>query len=206
MRVACRMLALGIGIRLQGGSQMGDIDKVEVRIVTGDRARAGTAEQVVLGLGGKEFMIDSRANDFQRGSDRTYVLGDDATISDARHNNPRSLSLGEVEANPVYIRLGTTPEAEAAEPTTGGKGTLGDILNRATDAAGNAGDTVREGLTGVADSLRRFVASGDWNVEEVTVTVHAGGGSPVVYSALKGPDNAWIGGRGQPDQIVLQRG
>ena len=48
---------------------MSDIDKVEVRVVTGDRQRAGTSEQMVLGLGGKEFMLDSRAYDFQRGSE-----------------------------------------------------------------------------------------------------------------------------------------
>ena len=184
---------------------MGDIDKVEIRIRTGDRQRAGTGEQVVLGLGGSEFKLDSRANDFQRGSDRTYVLGDDATISDARHNDPRRLSLADVEANPVYLRLGTTPQAEEAEPTTGGKGALADLLNRATGAAGGAGEAVREGIMGTADSLRKLVASGDWNVEEATVTVHPAGGSPVVYSALKGEDNAWIGGRGQPDQVPLTR-
>ena len=50
---------------------MGDIDHVDVHIVTGDRARAGTAERVQLGLGGKEFELDSRANDFQRGADVT---------------------------------------------------------------------------------------------------------------------------------------
>ena len=59
---------------------------------------------------------------------------------------------------------------------------------------------------GTADSLRKLVASGDWNVEEATVTVHPAGGSPVVYSALKGEISAWIGGRGQPDQIPLTRG
>src|SRR5690349_14693912 len=100
---------------------MGDIDKVEVRVVTGDRAKAGTNEQIVLGLGGKEFNLDSRANDFERGSDRTYVLGDDANISDKRHNNPRSLSLTDVEAHPVYLRMGNSPEAEPEEPTTAGK-------------------------------------------------------------------------------------
>lgn len=184
---------------------MGNIDKVEVRVVTGDRQRAGTGEQVVLGLGGKEFMLDSRANDFERGSDRTYVLGEDANISDARHNNPRHLSLAEVEANPVYLRLGASPPAEAAEPTTGGKGALGDILNRATSAAGDAGAAVRGGIMGTADNLRKMIASGDWNLEEATVTVYSSDGAPVVYSALKGEDNTWIGGRGQADQVNLTR-
>lgn len=184
---------------------MSNIDKVEVRVVTGDRQRAGTGEQVVLGLGGKEFMLDSRANDFERGSDRTYVLGDDSNISDARHNNPRKLSLDEVEANPVYLRLGLTPEAEPAEPTAGGKGAIADILNRATGAAGEAGEAVRGGIMGTADSLRKLIASGDWNLEEATVTVHTSDGSPVVYSALKGEDNTWIGGRGQTDQVNLTR-
>ena len=185
---------------------MGDIERVEVRIVTGDRARAGTGERVVLGLGGQEFELDSSANDFQRGSDRTYILGENANISDARHNNPRRLTRAEVESSPVYLRIGLGPRVEQQEEsTTAGKGSLGDVLNRASGAAGDAGEALRRGIMGTADSLRTLVSSGDWNVEEATVTVHSESGPPVVYSALGGEENAWIGGRGQAKLIELTR-
>ena len=185
---------------------MGDLERVEVRIVTGDRARAGTGERVVLGLGGEEFELDSSANDFQRGSDRTYILGENANISDARQNNPRRLTLAEVESHPVYLRvgLGARP-TEQAESTSGGKGTLGDILNRASGAAGDAGAALRRGIMGTADSLRTLVSSGDWNVEEAAVTVYSEAAPPPVYSALGGDESAWIGGAGQAKMIELSR-
>jgi hypothetical protein len=182
---------------------MSEIHRVEVHIVTGDRKNAGTAEQVILGLGGQEFTLDSMANDFQRGSDRTYVLGEGANVSDARHNDPRSLSLAEVAAQPVYLRVGPAPQQDEAEPTRGGKGALADILNRAQDAAQDAGTAVRGGIMGTADTLRNYFASGDWNLEEATVTVRPADGAPMVFTALRGEDNAWLGGRGQPKQLVL---
>ena len=184
---------------------MGDINRVEVRIVTGDRARAGTAEQVMLGLGGQEFALDSMANDFQRGSDRTYVLGEDANISSTRKNDPRRLSRGDVEAQPVYLRIGRAVQAEEKEETRSGKGTLADIINRTMESASEAGAAVRHGLDSAADSMRTFLASGDWNLEEVTVTVYPDDGAPLVYQALGGDEQAWLGGRGQPTQLVLTR-
>lgn len=185
---------------------MGNIDHVEVHIMTGDRSRAGTAERVVLGLGGQEFEIDSRANDFQRGSDVTYVLGKGATVSSARHNDPRKLSLTDVEAHPVYLRVGLGPQAADSDETTApGKGGVGDVINRAAEAAGEAGAAVRKGIFGAADTLRTLVASGDWDVEEVTVTVHSDSGTPVVFNALAGEEHAWIGGPGQPKQLTLKR-
>ncbi len=182
---------------------MSEINRVEVHLVTGDRKNAGTAEQVILGLGGQEFALDSMANDFQRGSDRTYALGADATVSDARHNDPRGLSLDDVTAHPVYLRVGPAPQQREEEPTRGGKGALADILNRAQEAAQEAGSTAREGIMGTADTLRNYFASGDWNLEEATVTVRPAAGAPVVFTALRGEDNMWLGGRGQPKQLAL---
>ena len=185
---------------------MGDIDHVDVHIVTGDRARAGTAERVQLGLGGKEFELDSRANDFQRGADVTYTLGKGANITSARHNDPRDLNLADIEAHPVYLRIGLEPmSTPTEEKTESGKGAAADALNRAAEGAGEAGAAIHKGILGVADTIRTFVASGDWDVEEVTVTVHGENGSTTTYSALSGEDHAWIGGPGQPKQLTLNR-
>jgi len=182
-----------------------EINRVEVHIVTGDRKNAGTAEQVVLGLGGQEFTLDSMANDFQRGSDRTYILGEGANVSDARRNNPRSLSLGDVEAQPVYLRIGEAANPIEVEATRGGKGAAADMLNRAMEASQDAGTAVQEGIMDGADTLRNYFASGDWNLEEVTVTVRAESGAPISYVALRGEDNVWLGGRKQPKQLMLSR-
>ena len=46
-----------------------------VQVITGDVANAGTDGNVYLGLGGREFRIDSRADDFERNSWREYVMG-----------------------------------------------------------------------------------------------------------------------------------
>ena len=55
---------------------MTEISKVTVRVVTGDFDRAGTTGEVYLGLAGMEFKLNSVASvDYERGSDRTYVLG-----------------------------------------------------------------------------------------------------------------------------------
>jgi hypothetical protein len=45
------------------------------QIMTGDVPRAGTDGNVCLGIGGREFHLDSGADDFERGSLRNYVLG-----------------------------------------------------------------------------------------------------------------------------------
>lgn len=47
----------------------------ECRIVTGDVDGAGTDGRVYLGLAGREFGVNSRLDDFERGSDMSYVFG-----------------------------------------------------------------------------------------------------------------------------------
>lgn len=45
------------------------------QIITGDVDGAGTDGRVYLGIGGREFRLDSREDDYERGSWREYVLG-----------------------------------------------------------------------------------------------------------------------------------
>ena len=65
------------------------IESIHLHIQTGKLSRAGTNGDVYLGLCGREFHIDSKANDFEAGSARVYVFGTSATVLDAAVNDPR---------------------------------------------------------------------------------------------------------------------
>ncbi|TCJ89954.1 hypothetical protein [Nocardia alba] len=54
---------------------MTQISGFECRIVTSDVDGAGTNGRVYLGLAGREFGVNSRLDDFERGSDLSYVFG-----------------------------------------------------------------------------------------------------------------------------------
>lgn len=86
---------------------MAAITKIEVRIITGDRGGAGTDGDVYLGLGGREFFLDAHVDDFEQGSDYTYVLGSEANVNYAEFNDPRApqLDTADLDAFPKYIRF-----------------------------------------------------------------------------------------------------
>ena len=93
---------------------MAAITRIELRVVTGDRTDAGTDGAVFLGLGGREFNVDSRGevNDFERGSDRTYIFGSGATVNRPEENDPRSpwqIDSNDVGRVPRYIRFEPGP-------------------------------------------------------------------------------------------------
>ncbi|MGE5685841.1 MAG: hypothetical protein ACM3ZS_11990 [Nitrososphaerota archaeon] len=52
---------------------MPSISRLSVRIVTRHLTYAGTDGNIYLGICGREFLIDSKEDDFERGSDRTYA-------------------------------------------------------------------------------------------------------------------------------------
>src|SRR5262249_6015425 len=54
---------------------MAKVTCISCQIVTGDVDGAGTDGRVYLGVGGREFRLDSREDDYERGSWREYVLG-----------------------------------------------------------------------------------------------------------------------------------
>jgi hypothetical protein len=80
---------------------------IELHLQTGNESGAGTDGDVYLGLGGREFSIDTTSDDFERGSGRTYVLGEGANIRNAEFNDPRQQQLftENVPSFPVYIRF-----------------------------------------------------------------------------------------------------
>src|SRR3954470_7629539 len=98
---------------------MAAITRIEANVRTGNRAGAGTDGNIFLGIGGREFVLDSSADDFEQNSNRTYVLGvsvpGETTVTNAAHNDPRTdyvLDSTFLERFPVYIRF----EPEGSNP------------------------------------------------------------------------------------------
>ena len=93
---------------------MAQINSIQLHIQTGGLSGAGTDGDVYLGLGGREFCVDTTSDDFERGAARVYVLGDGATIRNAAVNDPRNPQLfTERVANfPVYIRFQPTTRTD----------------------------------------------------------------------------------------------
>jgi hypothetical protein len=86
----------------------GPISKIVLRVKTGNRADAGTDGDVFLGIGGRELFVDSHSDDFERGSDRTYIFGAGATVVRPAENDPRSpsqLTFDDLRLAPRYIRF-----------------------------------------------------------------------------------------------------
>jgi len=89
---------------------MASINQLRLRLVTGNREDAGTNGDVFLGVAGREFNVDSQGdiNDFERGSDRTYVFGEGATVLRPGENDPRSPWQTDTEnllSSPIYVRF-----------------------------------------------------------------------------------------------------
>jgi hypothetical protein len=94
---------------------MAPINTISVQIVTSNLENAGTDGDVYLGICGREFYLDSGANDFERGSNRIYILGEGSNIENRDANNPRKpqLNTDHLGNFPVYIRFdpqGNSPD------------------------------------------------------------------------------------------------
>lgn len=96
------------------------ITRIELQLQTGEQSGAGTDGDVYLGLCGREFYIDSSKDDFEKGTSRTYIFGDensDRNVEHADFNDPTThyLRTENLEKFPVYIRfhpLGSNPRAD----------------------------------------------------------------------------------------------
>lgn len=87
---------------------MATITSMELRIRTGNAPDAGTDGDVFLGLGGREFFVDSGGDDFQRGADKVYIFGEGANVLRPNENDPRSplpIDPVEIPRFPIYLRL-----------------------------------------------------------------------------------------------------
>jgi hypothetical protein len=97
---------------------MVDITTLFVRTVTATKPGSGTDGDVFVGICGREFFIDSEKDDFERGQDRTLLLGEkpallptNIDIVPVRNdwlNDPRNLYKLKTEnlyKYPVYVRF-----------------------------------------------------------------------------------------------------
>jgi hypothetical protein len=86
---------------------MANVTRIDVRLKTGSRGGAGTDGDVYIGVGGREFYIDTSYDDFETGSDRTYVLGQGANIKHATYNDPNQPPIQDTDVDrfPVYLRF-----------------------------------------------------------------------------------------------------
>ncbi len=86
------------------------------QMITGKVSGGGTDGNVYVGVGGREFKLDSSADDYEAGSWREYVLGDIASgpgtgftpVLEPDLNDPRKgfpLNTVNLNKSPVYIRF-----------------------------------------------------------------------------------------------------
>lgn len=99
---------------------MAQVTGVLCQMITRNVDGAGTDGRVFLGLGGREFRLDSKEDDFERGSWREYILGrgpiepnlppPQIRVTSPSRNDPRSqlrLDTARLSKTPVYIRFET---------------------------------------------------------------------------------------------------
>jgi len=92
---------------------MAQIESIQVNIETGDESGGGTDGSIYVGVCGREFHLDTSADDFERGSSHEYVLGEGSDVVNPAVNDPRKqvLLTEDVESFPIYVRF---------EPNDGG--------------------------------------------------------------------------------------
>lgn len=103
---------------------MANITGILAQIITGDIDDAGTDGRVYLGLGGREFRLDSSKDDYERGSWREYILGEgpiepnlpppQIRVEWPDFNDPRKgweLDSVNLMKSPVYVRF--EPEGDS---------------------------------------------------------------------------------------------
>jgi hypothetical protein len=93
---------------------MPQISKIALTINTGDVQGAGTDGDVYLGVCGREFRVDTGSEDFQRGSSKEYIFGDDANVLRPELNDPRDhlLFVENLARFPIYLRFQPTNRAD----------------------------------------------------------------------------------------------
>ena len=97
---------------------MAKITSILCEIITGRVSGASTDGNVYMGLGGREFRLDSTQDDYQSGSLRDYILGGapfgsnlsspQIRVQNKDQNDPRKgfpLDTSDLSLTPVYIRF-----------------------------------------------------------------------------------------------------
>jgi hypothetical protein len=121
------LIGLTVLVGFGASAEAQQVTQIQARIVTADVTGAGTDAKVFLGVGGREFRLDSDnpSGDFERGQDVTYTLGVNANanfmrnpagdtgtfnIENAADNDPRlppglDVRAAENPRLPIYIRM-----------------------------------------------------------------------------------------------------
>ncbi len=83
------------------------VERIDVVITTANVSDAGTDGNVYLGICGREFCCDTRADDFERGATGSFTFGEFANVRKAGMNDPRHppLNAEHMDRFPVYIRF-----------------------------------------------------------------------------------------------------
>lgn len=86
---------------------MANISSIRVNVQTRSISGGGTDGDVYLGFAGREFYLDTSADDFEAGSTRSYVLGQGSNVLHGSSNDPRTPQLqdSQVDRFPVYLRF-----------------------------------------------------------------------------------------------------
>ena len=95
---------------------MAHIRSIEVRVWTKGTSWADTDDNMYLGLGGREFRLDTSRDDFEKGDDFIFRLGDGHNVLKSKKNDPRDPQLdtaGDLAVFPVYIRKAGTRRGRA---------------------------------------------------------------------------------------------
>jgi hypothetical protein len=88
-----------------------NITRIEASVRTAAGSDSGTDGWVYLCIGGREFLLDTPADDFpssSEGTTETFVLGEGANVSNPGDNDPRNpqLHASDLDRFPTYIRFG----------------------------------------------------------------------------------------------------
>jgi len=99
---------------------MATINQIDLTITTSnlseDGEGPGTQAWVYLAIAGREFCVDSKINDFESGTTKTYRFGSFNNIEFPKFNNPTMLMIlqtEDIDLFPVWLRM--EPNGENAD-------------------------------------------------------------------------------------------
>jgi len=97
---------------------MAQVTGILCQVITGKQSGAGTDGRIFLGLGGREFRLDSSRDDYERGSWREYICGQapleptlpppQIRVEKKEWNDPREgmiIEVSDVVKLPKYLRF-----------------------------------------------------------------------------------------------------
>ena len=84
------------------------VTKISCQVRTANESSASTDGFPYLGIGGREFRLDTSNDDFQAKANFTYIFGDGANVLFPERNDPRRdflIDTTRLDEFPVYIRF-----------------------------------------------------------------------------------------------------